>query len=82
MNIYTTQFKATCPNNGLIISYKLKIETEEKIMVETIAAACHMKPSGYHEDIADAIYARIGAGRHTLVAYHHGVWIETRRGFT
>lgn len=81
MNIYTAKFKATCPNNGLIISYTLRIETDEKIMVETIIVACHMKASGYHEDIADAIYARIGAGRHTLVAYHHGVHIETRRGF-
>lgn len=81
MNIYTAKFKATCPNNGLIISYTLRIETADKIMVETIIAACHMKPSGYHEDIADGIYARIGAGRHTLRAYHHGVHIETRRGF-
>lgn len=81
MNIYTIKFKSTCPNNGLIISYTLRIETDEKIMVETIISACHTNKSGYHEDIADAIYARLGAGRHVLRAYHHGVHIETRRGF-
>lgn len=81
MNIYTTKFKAICPNNGLIISYTLRIETREKIMVETIISACHLKTSGFHEDIADAIYARLGTGRQTLTAFHHGVHIETRRGF-
>lgn len=80
MNIYVTRFKASCPNNGLIISYKLTIETSEKIMVETIIAACHLYPSGYHEDIAAAIYARIGAGVHTLRADHHGVRITTVLG--
>ena len=53
MNIYTAKFKAICPNNGLIISYTLRIETREKIMVETIISACHLKTSGFHEDIAD-----------------------------
>lgn len=80
MNTYRTNFKATCPNNGLIISYELTIETSEKVMVETIIAACHIHPSGYHEDIAAAIYARIGAGVHTLRANHHGVHITTVLG--
>lgn len=80
MNTYSVRFKATCPNNGLIIAYKLTIKTREKIMVETIIAACHMHSSGYHEDIAAAIYARIGAGVHTLRANHHGVRINTVLG--
>lgn len=80
MNIYTIRFKSTCPNNGLIICYTLIIETDEKIMIETIIAACYSLASGFHEDIADAIYSRIGAGRHTLTAQHHGVHIKTIRG--
>ena len=80
MNKYVMKFKAACPNNGLIISYKLTVVTRETIMVETIIAACHLHASGYHEKIADAIYARIGAGVHTLRANHHGVRITTVRG--
>ncbi len=81
MNIYHTTFKAICPNNGLIVTYHLTVETREKIMVESIMRACHIESRAYHEDLADKIYAAIGAGRHTLKAFHHGVHIETRRGF-
>jgi hypothetical protein len=80
MNIYRTKFTAVCPNNKKIILYTLEITTDQKIMVEEIMEACLKIGCGYHEDIAENLYANFGS-KQVLIATHHGVQIETRRGF-
>ncbi|WP_063900359.1 hypothetical protein [Burkholderia vietnamiensis] len=79
-NIYRTHFVSRCPNNRQLISYLLEIDTDEMIHVEHITTATAMHESGYHEAIADDLFKRFG-GRQILKAHHHGVDIETRRGF-
>ncbi|WP_028970137.1 hypothetical protein [Sphingomonas sp. URHD0057] len=82
MNIYRQRFTAPCCNNGLVVIYKLKIETADTIMVEDIQAACVEAaglPKPYHENIADFLSDRFG-GRQRIRAHHHGTDIETRRG--
>ena len=82
MNIYRHQFVSACPNNGDVIIYALEIESDSMIQVEHIttqAKLCRLDAT-YHEKIADAFYERFG-GRQTIRAHHHGVDIETRRGF-
>ena len=78
MNIYTTEFFATCPNNGVRIKYTLRIETTAVIVVEHILAATESFTDDFHEHIADALHGRFG-GKQTLVADHHSVTIETVR---
>lgn len=78
MNAYTTEFFAACPNNGLRIKYRLRIETREVIAVERIIDKVQGMRSGYHETIADDLLAAFG-GVQTLIADHHGVTIETTR---
>lgn len=78
MNVYRHTFTARCPNNGVEITYRLKIRSREPIMAETIVEACQFDV-GFHEDIAEVLHARLG-GRHRLTAHHHGVDIETRLG--
>lgn len=78
MNIYVHRFSARCPNNGLSIRYKLRIETASVIMVEDIVALCAGLAECFHESAADKIFAAFG-GRQTLAAYHHGCFIVTRR---
>ena len=78
MNIYTTDFFANCPNNGIRIAYKLRIESSDVVPVEQIIAAVDCIGDGYHEDIADGLAASLG-GVQTLTADHHGVRIETIR---
>lgn len=80
MNIYRYQFVSRCPNNGRPIIYALEIETDEVVRVEHIMTAAALHESAYHEEIADDMHARF-KGRQTLKAHHHGVDIETRRGF-
>ena len=80
MNIYRYQFVSHCPNNQLPIIYSLEIETDEVIHVEHIVTAAALHDSAYHEEIADDLHERF-KGRQTLKAHHHGVDIETRRGF-
>lgn len=77
MNIYTQHFRATCPNNGRTVDYVLTIESARTIMVEDIQAAVNAV-EGYHEDMADKLFARFG-GRQRLVAHHHGTDVETVR---
>jgi len=82
MNTYRHVFTATCPNNGETINYHLEVRAQHVIMVEEIIDACASagncwKP--YHENIADFLHAKIG-GRQRIVAFHHGVEIETKRG--
>lgn len=82
MNIYRHQFVSVCPNNGDVIIYALEIESDSMIQVEHIttqAKLCRLEAS-YHEKIADAFFERFG-GRQTIKGHHHGVDIETRRGF-
>lgn len=82
MNIYRHTFTGPCPNNDRAIDYHLTIKAHRVIMVEEIVAyAAAMKDAEkpYHESIADMMFAKFG-GHQTIVAFHHGVWIETQRG--
>lgn len=78
MNAYTTEFFANCPNNGLRIKYRLRIETSETIPVEQVTAKVESISEGFHEEVADELLAAFG-GKQTLTADHHGVTIETTR---
>ncbi len=78
MNAYTTEFFTNCPNNGLRIKYRLRIETREVIPVEQITAKVETLHEGFHEEVADELLRAFG-GVQTLVADHHGVTIETTR---
>ena len=78
MNVYTTEFFANCPNNGLRIKYRLRIETHEAIPVEQITAKVESISEAFHEEVADELLSAFG-GAQTLVADHHGVTIETTR---
>jgi len=82
-NIYRHQFTATCPNNGQTITYSLELSCEWTIMVEDIQEVCvEAQDLGrpYHENIADLLHAKLG-GKQVLRAFHHGVEIESHRGF-
>lgn len=78
MNTYKTSFFATCPANGVRISYNLTIRTGLVIEAEKIIAEVESIKSGMHEDIADRLLSSLG-GSQTLIAEHHGVTIETIR---
>lgn len=78
MNAYTTEFFATCPNNGIRVKYTLRIETLAVIPVEHILAATGSFTNDFHEHIADALHGRFG-GTQKLIADHHSVTIETTR---
>lgn len=80
MNRYVHFFSRICPSNGVLICYELGIRTSAVIMVEDIKAACDGGPV-YHEALADELHARF-CGRQVMRANHHGVWIETLRGFS
>ena len=79
MNTYRTEFFAACPVNKVRVRYHLKIETDQIISVEEllarIATVC---AEGFHEIMANDLHETFG-GTQTLVAYHHGVDIETTR---
>ena len=78
MNAYTTEFFSNCPNNGMRIKYRLRIESREIIPVEQITAKVESISEGFHEEVADELLAAFG-GVQTLTADHHGVTIETTR---
>lgn len=78
MNAYTTEFFANCPNNGIRIKYRLRIETRYVIPVEQITAKVESISEGFHEEVADELLRTFG-GVQTLTADHHGVTIETIR---
>ena len=78
MNAYTTEFFATCPNNGIRIKYLFRIESRVVIPVEQIIAKVDSLCEGFHEEIADELLLAFG-GIQTLTAEHHGVGIETTR---
>lgn len=82
MNIYRHVFAAPCPNNDRQVDYTLEIRTPRVIMVEAIMEACAKAtecPKPYHETMADLLFEQF-AGQQRLVAFHHGVEIETHRG--
>lgn len=80
MNMYTRTFAVTCPNNGEAIIYTLQITVPaaRMIPVEHIVTACALHKKGYHEAIADDLYARFG-GHQVMTAHHHGVDLKTVR---
>lgn len=82
MNIYRFKFVSLCPNNNMPIVYRLEVQKDEgeKIMVEHFDIAVKLYDKAYHEDLADFLIKQFG-GRQILTAHHHGVDIETRRGF-
>lgn len=79
MNIYRYQFVSQCPANDLHIIFHLEIHTNKMVMVDEIKDFTRTLAKQYHEPIADALYEKFG-GYQVLVAKHHGVEIETRRG--
>lgn len=78
MNEYTYRFVATCCNNQQPIFYTLVIERDDTLMVERIVEECAKHQSGFHEDIADQLFAALG-GKQTITAHHHGVDVRTVR---
>jgi hypothetical protein len=82
MNIYRHQFVSRCPVNGkaIIYDFELRKKDDEKVLVEHIVIAAALWESAYHEQIADAFFKQFG-GEQVLTAHHHGVDIETHRGF-
>lgn len=78
MNIYETEFFATCPVNQIRICYSVSIKTIKVIRVEEIIIAVESIKSGFHEDIADKLFA-VFEGEQIIVADHHGVKITTIR---
>lgn len=76
MNTYSHTFIAECPNNGQVIPYSLTITKATQLMVEDIKSAVAEHQKGYHEDIAHALWAKLG-GELVLEADHGGVHIRT-----
>ena len=60
------------------ITYELEIKHTDKILVEDILETISKLLIGYHENIADELFKKFG-GEQTLIANHHGVFIETER---
>lgn len=81
MNVYRVTFCAACPVNGRNVEYRLTIETARVLPVEKIIAACSGLGSGFHEELADRLFATFG-GRQRMTGHHHGVDIETLRGLS
>ena len=80
MNIYRLQFACRCPANDKQIIYTLEIQSDKMIYVEHIVVEVGRNESDYHEAIADRLHVTFG-GQQLMTATHHGVNIETRRGF-
>lgn len=80
MNTYETEFFAICPVNESRVKYTLRIESPEVISVEHINDEVMLAQRGLHEELADALHHSLG-GAQKLSAFHHGVRIETLRGF-
>lgn len=80
MNIYRHNFAIQCPANDEQIIYSLEIQSSKMIYAEHIVTEVLRKESEYHEALADRLFAVFGE-RQTIRATHHGVQIETRRGF-
>jgi hypothetical protein len=76
MNTYRTNFFATCPVNGVRVSYALEISTLNILAVEDILEYLGGVKEGLHESIASDLQARFG-GHQRLTANHHSVEIST-----
>jgi len=81
-NTYRHKFFSHCPNNGQPIEYTVEITvpSDRKIMVEHIVTAGKLCDNEFHERIADCFYDQF-RGQQVITGHHHGVDIETRRGF-
>ena len=77
MNVYTYEFTNTCPADGDVIAYRLRIRSGGMIRAEAIVEACALGPA-FHEHIADRLAGTL-PGEQTLVARHRGVTITTTR---
>lgn len=81
INIYRHRFVCKCPNNSLPIIYYLEVQSKDLIHVEKIVIACQLWQTEYHEKIAEGLASQFPNTRQILTAHHHGVDIETHRGF-
>ncbi|SAL47252.1 hypothetical protein AWB74_02117 [Caballeronia arvi] len=81
-NIYRHTFVSRCPNNGkqIIYTFELRKPAGVTVYVEHIVTAAALYDEAFHEQIADFFFKQFG-GQQVLRAHHHGVDIETRRGF-
>lgn len=82
MNIYRFKFVSRCPNNNKPIMYEFELRKPDadKVFVEHIEIAAALYDTAFHEQIADAFFKQFG-GQQILKAHHHGIDIETHRGF-
>lgn len=82
MNIYRFQFVSRCPVNRKPIVYELELRKPDdaKVLVEHLEIAASLYETAYHEQLADYFFKQFG-GQQVLKAHHHGVDIETQRGF-
>lgn len=78
MNAYAVEFFAKCPTNGVRIHYRLTIERSVPVTVERLIEEVEQIEHGFHEDIADHLFAIFG-GAQTMIADHHSVTITTTR---
>lgn len=77
-NIYKISFNINCPVDNEQISYKLKIVSNHRIMVEKINEIIDtFGGQGLHEDIADKMQSL--GGKQQLIAMHQNVQIKTIR---
>lgn len=76
INEYTYDFISECPINGELITYRLVIQSEDKIIVEHIVTRCAMHRKSFHEDIA-ADLKKAFSGNQKLTARHGQVQIKT-----
>lgn len=81
MNIYRRRFSSICPADRERIVYRLEIRSASMIRVEAINDAIAGCVEGFHEEIADTLFAAVG-GEQRMTAHHQGVRIETVRGST
>jgi hypothetical protein len=78
LNIYTQRFTVRCPNNETPVGYTLKIYSSHMIYVESIQEEVLKYTHGFHEEIADQLFAKFG-GQQVITAHHHGTDITTTR---
>ncbi len=78
MNAYTVEFFCKCPTNAGRIKYRLRIETDQFVLVERLLAFVSDLEPAYHENLADLLLSEF-KGKQTIAAEHHGVTIETTR---
>lgn len=78
MNVYRFRFTAKCPANGAKIDYSVEIRASRLILAEDMNVWRKRQRYGYHELIADRLFAKFG-GTQRITASHHGIEIETLR---